>query len=327
MSPLHRIAVLTVIALSIGLSAIPSDSKAASKAQKAIEDNFKVSWSEFTYNKTLSLRNPAVAKGQQRELSEILSLSCKIDIRDPSRVVAICPEPIIEEITYGSAKRVETSPASPRSGPMKYDFLRYRWRHVRMDPKWRNAIRSALGLPRIGISRPKWFKEPKSDTMRIDLDAALSKQPDEEIGRVKGYFYALVAESLEHVEVPFKPSDDWARLTPDMEIRVRRASCQGSQYRLSVDQRPEAEKSGPAFSVHSYLPDRLVVARYLLGPNDEPIPHPLAVRGLPDPLNDRGEAARGNYILQIEKIRYFIATNLTHRKIPFVLENVPLPKP
>jgi hypothetical protein len=163
--------------------------------------------------------------------------------------------------------------------------------------------------------------------MQIDFDAALSKQPDQEIGRVKGHFYALVAESVEHVDVPFQKSDDWVRLTPDMEIRVRRASYQGSQYRLSVDQRPEADKSGPAFSILSYLPDRLVVARYLLGPNDEPIRHPLAVRGLPDPLNDRGEAAGGNQTLRIDKIRFLIATNLTHRKIPFVLENIPLPQP
>ena len=70
--------------------------------------------------------------------------------------------------------------------------------------------------------------------MQIELDARLSRQPENEIGRVKGHFYALVAESLEYVEVPFEQSDDWVRLTPDMEIRVGRASCQKSQYTLSV---------------------------------------------------------------------------------------------
>jgi len=30
---------------------------------------------------------------------------------------------------------------------------------------------------------------------------------------------------------------------------------------------------------------------------------------------------------QIKKIRFVIAVNPTHREIPFVLENIPLPKP
>ena len=163
--------------------------------------------------------------------------------------------------------------------------------------------------------------------MQIELDAGLSRQPENEIGRVKGHFHALVAESLEYVEVPFEQSDDWVRLTPDMEIRVGRASCQESEYTLSVAERPDAAGSTPALYLQSYLPDRLVVARYLVGPDDKPIHHPLAIRSLPDSLNDRGEAARGSGVGQIKKIRFLIAVNLTHHKIPFVLENIPLPKP
>ena len=135
MNMVYRIPVLTVIALSIGLSATRSNAKAESGAEKIVEDNFKVSWSEIAYNKTLALRNPAVSGGQGRELSETLSLSCEIEILDPNRVLGVCREPIIEEIAYGRAKTVEIGPLSPGSGEMKYDFLRYRRRHVRTGPK------------------------------------------------------------------------------------------------------------------------------------------------------------------------------------------------
>ena len=327
MNPVYRIPVLTVIALSTGLSATRSNAKAESGAEKIVQDNFEVSWSEITYNKRLALRNPAVSRGQGRELSETLSLSCEITILDPNRVLGVCREPIIEEIAYGRAKTVATGPLSPGSGDMKYDFLRYRRRHVRAGAKWENALRSALGLPRKVSSRPKWFKELQPSRMQIELDARLSRQANNEIGRVKGHFYALVAESLECVEVPFEPSDDWVRLTPDMEVRVGRASCQESEYTLSVTERPNAAGSTPALYLRSYLPDRLVVARYLVGPDDKPIRHPLAIRSLPDSLNDPGEAARGSGVGRIKKIRFVIAVNLTHHKIPFVLENIPLPKP
>ncbi len=327
MNPVHPILILAVIVLSFGSTPTESAPPARSETETAIEDNFQVSWSEIAYNKRLALRNPAVSKKQRRESSETLSLSCEIQIRDPKCVLGVCRKPIIEEVTYGTSQTVEFSPYSSGSDDLEYDFLRYDERYVKTRPKWRNAVRSALGLPPRVISRPKWFKELESRRMQIELDAGVGKQPDKQIARVKGYFYALIAESLAYVEVPFKQSDDWVRLTPNMEIRVRRASCRDSQYTLSVAERPEPAGSALALHAHSYLPHQLVVARYLVGPDNKPIHHPLAIRGLPDPLNDRGEAARGNGVVQIEKIRYVIAVNLSHHKIPFVVEDIPLPKP
>jgi hypothetical protein len=324
----HRITVQTAIALSIGLS-LTLTAQAEPDPGKTIENNFSVSWSDITYNKRSTLRNPAAPQKQRRgrASSETLSLFCEIAIADPSRLLGVCRRPIIEEIVYGQANRVVPGSSRPVASDMKYDLLRYRREHVRTSPNWRNAFRSAVGLPRIVRSHPKWIKELEPGTMQIDLDAARCKQPDREIGRIKGYFYALVAESLEYVDVPFQPTAEWVRLTPDMEIRVSRASCQQSQYRLGVTERPESADSEPMFSVQTHLSDRLVVARYLLGPDDKPITHPLGIRGLPGPLNDRGEAAGGHGLDQIKKIRYVIAVNLTHRRIPFVLQNIPLPKP
>ena len=196
MNSMRRIAVFAVIALSIGLS------EGWSKSKRKVEDNFKVIWSSITYNKKLALRNPAVSKGKKRELAETLSLSCEVKILDPSRVLGICREPIIEKIIDGRGKSVEIGSASPGSGDMRYDLLRYRRRSVKYNPaRLENIMRSVLRLPRRVGSRRQWFKELESSGMQINLDVGLSKQPGEELGRVKGYFYALVAESLEHVEV------------------------------------------------------------------------------------------------------------------------------
>jgi len=325
MSLIRQFIVFATISLSLGLSAAQS----APKSETKVHNNFRVNWSSITYNKRLKLSNPVVAKGRQRELMEGLSISCQIEILDPSRVLGICWEPIIEKIVDDKGKSVEIGSVSRGSGDMKYDLLRYRRRSVRTSPRLENAIRYALGLRRKTISRPKWVKELESNRMQINLDAGLSKQPGENIARVEGHFYALVTESLEYVDVPFKRSDDWVRLTPDMAIRVGHASCEESksQYYLSVSERPENAGSMSPMHVHDYLPDRLVVARQLLDPYDKPICHPLAIRYLPKSLNDRGEAARGTGVGQIKKIRFVIAVNVRHRKIPYVLENIPLPKP
>jgi hypothetical protein len=316
--------VFATITLSLGLSAAQS----APKSETKVHNNFKVNWSSITYKKSLKLRNPAVAKGRQRELVEGLSISCQIEVLEPSRVLGLCREPIIEKIIDDKGKSVEIGSVSRGSGDMKYDLLRYRRRSVRTSPRLKNAIRSALGLRRKTISRPKWFKELESSGMQINLDVELSKQPGEKIARVEGHFYALVTESLEYVDVPFKRSDDdWVRLTPDMEIRLPNPWCEESRYRLQIRARPDEDRSTASFHVHRYLPNRLLVERRVLGPDDKLIDHPTAIRGLPRLIIDECAVYGGKGLGQIEKVRFVIAVNPTHYEIPFVLENIPLPRP
>jgi len=323
MNLMRRVVVFSIITISTGFPVARSESKAEPK----VEDLFKVSWSSVTYSKTVSVRNPAVSGGQGQDESEKLSLTCEVEIPDPNRILGICRQPLIEKITDGGGKSIEISSVSPGSGDMRYDLLRYRKRYVRTSPKLVNSVRSTLGLPRKVSSRPHWVKELESGRMQINLDVGLSKQAGGEIGRVKGYFHALVAESLEYVDVPFERSDNWVRLTPDLEIRVRDVSCQESRYSLTIEARPEAGGYAPPLSVQSYLPNKLVVTRQLLGPDDNPISHPTGIRCLPDSLSDESGAYSGSGIGQIKKIRFVIAVNPTHYKIPFVFEHIPLPKP
>jgi len=161
--------------------------------------------------------------------------------------------------------------------------------------------------------------------MQINLDVGLSKQKGGEIGRVKGRFFALVAESLEYVEIPFKPSDDWVRLTPDMEIRLRDAQCTEKRFLFSTNRRPQGGASMRTLPVQDYWPGRVVAARELIGEDGKPISHSFGIQRLPARLLE-GTNGGGPDCL-IKSIRFLIAVNPAHHEIPFVLEHIPLPRP
>jgi len=161
--------------------------------------------------------------------------------------------------------------------------------------------------------------------MYIRLNVGLSGVADRKIGRVKGHFRALVAESLEYVEVPFKPSDDWVRLTPDLEIQLHDTKCTEKRFDFRIRRRPQDAASIRTISIHDYFPNRVVVARELIAEDGKRIQHPHGIQRLPADIL-QGSHARGDDCL-IKSIRFVIAVNPTHHKIPFVLENIPSPKP
>ena len=160
--------------------------------------------------------------------------------------------------------------------------------------------------------------------MQIHLDCGLSKQAGGEIGRVKGHFLALVAESLEYVEVSFKPSD-WVRLTPDLEIQLHHTECTERKFSFHIRRRPEGGPSMRNLSVRDYLPDRVVVARELIVEDGKRSQHPLGIQRLPADILGGTNGAGSDCL--IKSIRFVIAVNPTHHEIPFVLEHVPFPKP
>ena len=233
MNPMRRIVVFAAITLSVGLSAARSESKAESKAEKNIEDNFRVNWTRISYSKTVSLRNPDVSEygrqvqGKGQEVSERMSLSCEVEMLDPNFVLGISRAPMIEEMIDDKGGNIEIDSKLPSSFQTRYEAPRYGRRFVAptRPAKWKTAVRSALKLPPKESSRPQWVEEVEPSRMQIDLSVGLGEQSSGKIGRVKGYFYALVAESFEYVDVPFKSSDKWIRLTPDVEVQICDAWC------------------------------------------------------------------------------------------------------
>jgi hypothetical protein len=164
--------------------------------------------------------------------------------------------------------------------------------------------------------------QPCRITMRLDKD--LLGQARRELRSVKGYFHALIAESLENIDVPFEPNDAWVRLTPDVEIQVREAVCTPGSYRFSIETRPQGGGGMRPLMVGEPLPGRIVVARQLLGPDGKPDSRP-GPSFLPAPIGGRSSGSGGNF--QIKTIRFVVAVNPTEHKIPFELAHVPLPNP
>jgi hypothetical protein len=326
MNLLRRIVILAVITLSIGFSAARSESKA--EPEKKVEGNFKVSWTRISYSKTVSLSNAEVGEDQEQEVSERLSLSCEVAMVDPNCVLGISRAPMIEEVTDGKGGNVEIDTGPRSSFHTRYEAPRYRRRFVAPQPqaKWKTAVRSALRLPPKEGSRPQWIEEIEPSRIQIDLGVGTGEQSGEKISRVKGYFYALIAESFEYVDVPFKKSGKWVRLTPDVEVQILEAFTDASSYRLRTKARPEGGGFRGMLSAESYMPTRLVTSRQLIGPDDKPFRRHTGSRMLPYHIGGNASGSGGS-MGQIKKIRYVIAVNPTHYEIPFVLENIPLPKP
>jgi hypothetical protein len=135
-----------------------------------------------------------------------------------------------------------------------------------------------------------------------------------------------MAESFEYVDLPFKKDDKWIHLTPEVEVQILEAFADGSSYRLRTKGRPEGGGFRGALSAESYMPARLVTSRQLIGPDDKPVRRHSPSRMLPFRIGG-GSSGGGSGMGQIEKIRYVIGVNPAHYQIPFVLENIPLPKP
>jgi len=314
-----------VVAISIiFISTIFSDENYESKAKPKIEDLFKVSWSLLTYNKTVSVRNPAVVKGQGGGASERLSLSCQIEILDPNLVLGTCATPVIEQAKDGNDADIKIMYERRGSSSLNYEALRFNRRFLPFTqrPNWKTSVRSALGLSS-ARSRPQLVEEIQPMPMDIQLDVGLSKQPGSRISRVEGYFYALVVESFEYVEVPFKPSNDWVRLTADAEIRLKEAKCANSSFSFQIEEEVNKRAYEP-ISVQDFLPGRIVVGRQFINQDGKVTQHFSGIRRLPARVGGGGGGSGDD---QIKSIRFVIGVNPKHCEIPFAFENIPIPRP
>lgn len=289
---------------------------------------FKVNWSSIDYFKMNKIQRTSPKK---QETSENLSLSCEIEILKPDLILGTTQECVLTQLIDSNGKNVSSIPAGHSKLDVKrmdYEALRYRRRRVppARPNRWLARIQSILKIPRRTRPQPTWVNELEPNRMHIKLDANAGKHTGEEISRIEGYFYALKADSLEHIEVPFEPNNNWVRLTDDLEIRVREARHTGSSYHFQIENRHPRGVRIRSISPKDLLPSRIVVNRQLIGPNDKPAQHFRSIRRLPAQVGGSGSGSGGSSD-QIQKIRFVIAVNPSHYKVPFKFEHIPLPKP
>jgi len=289
----RKVIFVSVVCLSIMVFSVRAPTQVAEISQfnKKVVENLNVRWRSIEYKKTLY--NPALTSNKQGQpKAEGLSVSIEVEMPDSGLILSTCPDAVIGQITDSRGGNIETALSSSRSRFMYGPNRRF--------------------MPVVGPS-----SGPERHNLRVGLDAGLLEQINGEIS-LKGHFYALVAESLEYVELPFKPSDKWVRLTPDLEIRVREARNEASMYQFHIEQRPEIVLRLDSVQIGDYLPGRLVVCRQTI------IQTGAVGVGGEGSGGGTGIGEKGSGIGKAEKIRYTIAVNPAHQTIPFEIKRIPL---
>jgi hypothetical protein len=265
------------------------------------------------------------ARGRPGQASDRLGLYTKVKILDPDLVLGISLRGTITQLEAGGetidvVDHASTRPAVPYMAP------RYRRRFTRPQrpAEWKKTVRSTLRLPPPKTSFPQWVFELDESLVTLRLDSGLPGPDVEKISRVKGFFCVAMAESLEYVDIPFKPSEKWIRLTADLEVRVREAKSDNSRYEYKIETRKAdgAVRMG-ALRPGSALPDRLATKQLLIGADGKTVNH-SSPGFLRSPVGGSGSGGGRNLEI-IEKIRFVIAVNPTHHEVPFELENIPIP--
>ncbi|HCO96415.1 MAG TPA: hypothetical protein DIU00_21160, partial [Phycisphaerales bacterium] len=205
--PRRRIIFISVVLISLAVFAVRTQSQTDNPNQPArpyaedsqfgtkVADSLNVRWRSIEYRKTLY--NPAVtmynpAQGQPK--ADRLSVSCEVDIPKPELVLGTCNDSIIEQITDSQGKDIEIGNVPSRSM-----FI------------YRNRPRFRVSRAYVGLDGG-----PEPTRLRVELDGGLCKRVSGEFA-LKGHLYALLAESLEYVDLPFEPNDNWVSITPDVE--------------------------------------------------------------------------------------------------------------
>jgi hypothetical protein len=337
--------VIIVIFIDISIASADGD------IDKKVTDLFEINWESMRYVKSVTQYNPKVSSNQQpSRADEKLTLNCRVEIKDPNLILGISRKGFLTGLTDSRRRNIELDQEEPESvrpsmpamrnmpvaGSMDmwYEGLRYERRFTQPPkiPRWRLLLYKYLRI------QPKPFKpelvnELQPARLQFDLDLGLLETSGGEIRNLKGYYYALVAESIEHVEVPFEPNDQWVHLTDDVAIQVKEAECKisdsGMRYNFDIEEDQSSRRGIPNLAVGDYLPEKMVMGRQLIKADGEPTDPSMGHGFLPVHVYGSGSGSHSGSrgINPIKKIRFVIAVNPKHYKVTFELKNIPLPNP
>ena len=306
-----------------------SITNAGSKKQTKIEDLLKTDWESIQYYKNVTVYNPKVSTNQRSSnSSENVSVNCKVEILDPNVILGTCTQAVITEITDSKGQVISSGEQFPNTSSMTYDGLRYDTKMVmpQRDPKWKQVMESVLRIRKETEYKPQMVLELQPNNMQIRLDKEILQKAGSEIGSIKGYFYALSAGSLKNVDIPFEPNDNWIPITDYQEIKIKDVQRSGSSISYSIEERNLGGNTSFSLKVSDYLPRQLVTARQFLKDDGTVSGHFLSMQQIPAHIGGGGSMG-GTDVARITTIRFVIAEDPNHNKIPFELKNIPVPKP
>jgi len=294
----RRIVIVGVVVLFISVLA----GCATSDPKTKITDRFKVSFARARH----------VASTPSADSSQHLRVYCEVGILDAYRVLGISRQGVITQFESDKGEIVDVVVQKlPRSTLYRYEGLHYR--------------DGPVVLSRMAKRQPQWVDVLEPFRMTLELESRLLGPECKRINRARGHFYVLMAESIEYVEIPFEPDEDWVHVTPDLEIKILEAESTESACQWHIETRYRGEVSNRPIQFESDLPKRVPIRWQFLRQDGAP-GRSFGSSRLPASVGGKGRASGGN-IGPVEKIRYAIAVNPSHKKIPFVLEDIPLPDP
>jgi len=348
----QRIIASGMIILIASMSVRSAESDLDTKSAKL----FKVTWSSVGYSKQVTVQNPDASSSTQppptrQQAHESLSLSGRIEVQDPNRILGTCSQGVIIQMVDGGGRDVNVAPpvsVSQVNGrplqmrsrslpPRYYEVPRYSPQYTQppQPSRWESFIRSMLKLPSPTVNfRPQLVDRLQPTSLNLNLDLGLLQQAGGEVRRVKGYFYAAIPESTETRDVPFEPNNTWVQLTPDLEIQVLEATCLVPTFQYSIQTRGSGRLPTISGSSSLNLPsggmsDRVVSAVRFVGADGK-----LMARvsgggssGSYGANSGKMSASGGNLTADVKFFRFTIAVKPTEHKIPFEFEHIPLPKP
>lgn len=250
---------------------------------------------------------------------EYLQLRCKIGVSDANSILGITRRGAVTRFRNTKGETIDVD-AVEQFQPKGYarDYRPLQYRPGSVEP---SAAVKLSTMKRRRNSPPQWSDVLAPFSMRLYIDRHLHDPDSAGLDRIQGYFYVLTAQSLEYIDVPLEPIEDWVRLTPELEMRVAKAEYTKHRLEYHIEHRGERVITN-ALIPGSDLPKRLPIRTQWLNEDGES----FRTYGSTDLRVPRGGGGiTGLFCTPVAKIRYTIAINPKHHRIPFELEDIPCP--
>ncbi len=202
----------SLIAQSISVmgAAEPNDPNQAWDPAK----HLTAAWQSMSVNLASTIYNPVTKPNQKPKVAQrSLSMSTQVNITDANGLLGFC---------WSTATGVQTLDENGKVICNKTNNNqngRFYW------PPTYIKMMSTAGV---------WVSELQPYTFSVDLSPDPNTPYPSLLNQVNWSMYALVTDTLTTVDVPFKVSDQWVELAPNLEIRVDKASATGSSFDYSL---------------------------------------------------------------------------------------------
>ena len=171
-----------------------------------------------------------------------------------------------------------------------------------------------------------WKTVPHRYFIKTGLDSKYIGKP-QQISHVKGYYHVFTASPFKHIDVPLKPSEKWTRITPHIEIRILKvlqSEIEGGKLKVEywTEYRYDNKVAEPKQIIlqiqrvdHNNTPDN----NYEWGQIEARM-HNTRTKST---TTSRVGSTVSGYDYPIKLLRFVIATNHKHHKVPFEIETLP----